>query len=92
MKNNLESSEVSSAEWLSLNQFLYEIKQIDSIIGSDIPTDSDSATDFFNSGSNSVSILSKPVKNKTLAIVTPITILAIMVLLIALSMYFLSYY
>jgi peptide chain release factor subunit 1 len=30
VKNNLESSEISSAEWLSLNQFLYEIKQIDS--------------------------------------------------------------
>jgi len=30
MKNNPELSEVSSAEWLSLNQFLYEIKQIDS--------------------------------------------------------------
>ncbi len=30
MKNNLESYEISSAEWLSLNQFLYEIKQIDS--------------------------------------------------------------
>ena len=29
MKNNLEYSEISSAEWLSLNQFLYEIKQID---------------------------------------------------------------
>ena len=29
MKNNLESSEISSTEWLSLNQFLYEIKQID---------------------------------------------------------------
>jgi peptide chain release factor subunit 1 len=25
----LESSEISSAEWLSLNQFLYEVKQID---------------------------------------------------------------
>jgi len=30
VKNNLESSEISSAEWLSLNQFLYEVKQIDS--------------------------------------------------------------
>jgi len=30
MKNNLESSEISSAEWLSLNQFLYEIKQVNS--------------------------------------------------------------
>ena len=30
MKNNLESSEISSSEWLSLNQFLHEIKQIDS--------------------------------------------------------------
>jgi len=30
MKNSLESSEISSAEWLSLNQFLYEVKQIDS--------------------------------------------------------------
>jgi len=30
VKNSLESSEVSSSEWLSLNQFLYEIKQIDS--------------------------------------------------------------
>ena len=30
MKNNLESSEISSTEWLSLNQFLYEVKQIDS--------------------------------------------------------------
>ena len=30
MKNNLESSEISSSEWLSLNQFLYEVKQIDS--------------------------------------------------------------
>ena len=29
MKNNLEYSEISSSEWLSLNQFLYEIKQID---------------------------------------------------------------
>jgi peptide chain release factor subunit 1 len=29
LKNNLGSSEISSAEWLSLNQFLYEIKQID---------------------------------------------------------------
>ena len=25
-----ESSEISSAEWLSVNQFLYEVKQIDS--------------------------------------------------------------
>jgi len=30
LKKNLGSSEISSAEWLSLNQFLYEIKQIDS--------------------------------------------------------------
>ena len=30
MKNNTGSSEISSAEWLSLNQFLYEVKQIDS--------------------------------------------------------------
>ena len=30
MKNNIASSEISSAEWLSLNQFLYELKQIDS--------------------------------------------------------------
>jgi len=30
VKNNLESSEISSAEWLSLNQFLYEVKKIDS--------------------------------------------------------------
>jgi len=30
VKNDLESSEISPAEWLSLNQFLYEIKQIDS--------------------------------------------------------------
>jgi len=30
VKNNLESSEISSNEWLSLNQFLYEVKQIDS--------------------------------------------------------------
>jgi peptide chain release factor subunit 1 len=30
MKKNLGSSEISSAEWLSLNQFLYEVKQIDS--------------------------------------------------------------
>jgi peptide chain release factor subunit 1 len=30
VKNNIEYSEISSAEWLSLNQFLYEIKQIDS--------------------------------------------------------------
>ena len=30
MKNNIASSEISSAEWLSLNQFLYEVKQIDS--------------------------------------------------------------
>ncbi len=29
MKNNLESSEIPSNEWLSLNQFLYEVKQID---------------------------------------------------------------
>ncbi len=27
MKNNLGSSEISSAEWLYLNQFLYEVKQ-----------------------------------------------------------------
>jgi stalled ribosome rescue protein Dom34 len=30
MKHDLKSSEISSSEWLSLNQFLYEIKQIDS--------------------------------------------------------------
>ena len=30
LKNSLESSEVSSSEWLSLNQFLYELKQIHS--------------------------------------------------------------
>ena len=30
VRNNLEPSEISSAEWLSLNQFLYEVKQIDS--------------------------------------------------------------
>jgi len=30
VKNNKDSSEISSAEWLSLNQFLYEVKQIDS--------------------------------------------------------------
>jgi len=30
MKNNKGSSEISSTEWLSLNQFLYEVKQIDS--------------------------------------------------------------
>ncbi len=30
MKNKIASSEISSAEWLSLNQFLYEVKQIDS--------------------------------------------------------------
>jgi len=30
VKNNLESFTISSSEWLSLNQFLYEIKQIDS--------------------------------------------------------------
>ena len=30
MKNNLESSRISSTEWLSINQFLYDIKQIDS--------------------------------------------------------------
>ena len=30
MKNNKDSSEISSKEWLSLNQFLYEVKQIDS--------------------------------------------------------------
>jgi len=30
VKNNIASSEISSAEWLSLNQFLYEVKQIDS--------------------------------------------------------------
>jgi peptide chain release factor subunit 1 len=29
VKNNLESSEISSSEWLSINQFLYKIKQID---------------------------------------------------------------
>ncbi len=31
MKNNLESSEVSSLEWFTLNQFLHDVKQIDSI-------------------------------------------------------------
>ena len=30
VKNNLESSEISPKEWLSINQFLQEIKQIDS--------------------------------------------------------------
>ncbi len=30
MKYSLESPEISSAEWLSLNQFLNELKQIDS--------------------------------------------------------------
>lgn len=30
MKNKLESLNISSSEWLSLNQFLHEIKQIDS--------------------------------------------------------------
>jgi len=30
VKNKLESLNISSSEWLSLNQFLYEIKQIDS--------------------------------------------------------------
>ncbi len=30
MKNNKGPSEISSAEWLSLNQFLYQVKQIDS--------------------------------------------------------------
>ena len=30
MKHDLESSEISSSEWLSLNQFLYEVKQVDS--------------------------------------------------------------
>jgi len=30
MKHDLKSSEISSSEWLSLNQFLYEIKQVDS--------------------------------------------------------------
>ena len=30
VKNNLESSEISSAEWLSLNQFFHEVKLIDS--------------------------------------------------------------
>ena len=30
LKNSLEFSEVSSSEWLSLNQFLHEIKQVDS--------------------------------------------------------------
>jgi peptide subunit release factor 1 (eRF1) len=30
VKNELVSSEISSAEWLSLNQFLHEVKQIDS--------------------------------------------------------------
>jgi len=31
MNDSKESTEISSVEWLSLNQFLYEIKQIDSI-------------------------------------------------------------
>ena len=30
MKHDLESSKISSSEWLSLNQFLYEIKQVNS--------------------------------------------------------------
>jgi peptide chain release factor subunit 1 len=30
VKNKLVSSEISSAEWLSLNQFIHEVKQIDS--------------------------------------------------------------
>jgi peptide chain release factor subunit 1 len=30
VKNKIAFSEISSAEWLSLNQFLYEVKQIDS--------------------------------------------------------------
>jgi len=30
VKNNKGSSEISSAEWLSLNQFIYEVKQVDS--------------------------------------------------------------
>jgi peptide chain release factor subunit 1 len=30
MKDNLESSEISPSEWLSLNQFLFKIKQINS--------------------------------------------------------------
>ena len=30
MKNDLTLSEVSPSEWISLNQFLQEIKQIDS--------------------------------------------------------------
>jgi peptide chain release factor subunit 1 len=30
VKNNKGPSEISSAEWLSLNQFLYQVKQIDS--------------------------------------------------------------
>jgi peptide chain release factor subunit 1 len=30
VKSNHESSEISSSEWLSLNRFLYEVKQIDS--------------------------------------------------------------
>jgi len=30
VKNNTGPSEISSAEWLSLNQFLYELKQVDS--------------------------------------------------------------
>jgi peptide chain release factor subunit 1 len=30
VKKNLESSEVSSAEWFTLNQFLHDVKQIDS--------------------------------------------------------------
>ncbi len=31
MKKNLESSEVSPSEWFTLNQFLHDLKQIDSI-------------------------------------------------------------
>ena len=30
MKSELESSEISANEWLSLNQFVHELKQIDS--------------------------------------------------------------
>ncbi len=30
MKKNLESSEISSSEWFTLNQFLHDVKQIDS--------------------------------------------------------------
>ena len=29
MKKNSETSEISSSEWLSINQFLFEVKQVD---------------------------------------------------------------